>query len=341
MTTDILAFLEQWRHARGRALHVLHIGNIANNAYNNAKIQRRYGIEADVLSFDYYHIMACPEWEDADFEGEIADDMFPDWWAVDLRGFERPRWFAQGPFDISIRYLLAKTKGSCHSKLALGLVAVRALVDLQEKRFEILHYSAHRPPDRTPDSICNCPRQCYFDVLGGELACDNRTSVAMDEEPSSTAFSARCPATYHPGANGRRRWRCTTPLEDDEALQTFCRNQLPQHELTTIDRSDRFDDIGHFYRVWFHPYLPLLLDRYDIVQCYATYTALPFIVQRNYMAYEHGTIRSIPFLKTDEGRMCAATYRAAKTAFITNSDNLDAAARLRLDRVVVPAACFR
>ena len=48
----------------GRKLRVLHIGNIANNAYNNARIQRQYGIDADVLCHDYYHVMATPEWED-------------------------------------------------------------------------------------------------------------------------------------------------------------------------------------------------------------------------------------------------------------------------------------
>src|SRR5439155_16051389 len=69
-------------------------------------------IEADVLSFDYYHIMASPEWEDADFAGKINDDFFPDWWAVELKGFRRPRWFAAGPLDACIRYLLAKTAGT-------------------------------------------------------------------------------------------------------------------------------------------------------------------------------------------------------------------------------------
>src|SRR5215510_1061414 len=77
--------LAEFERRKGRKLRVLHIGNIANNAYNNAKIQRQRGIDADVLSFDYYHIMACPEWEDAEFLGKIEDDNFPDWWAVDLR----------------------------------------------------------------------------------------------------------------------------------------------------------------------------------------------------------------------------------------------------------------
>ena len=69
---------------------MLHIGNIANNAYNNAKIQRRIGIEADVCCYDYFHIMGCPEWEDADFEGDVGDPFFPDWWAVDLKGLPSP-----------------------------------------------------------------------------------------------------------------------------------------------------------------------------------------------------------------------------------------------------------
>src|SRR5262249_52169659 len=96
----------------GRPLRVLHIGNIANNAYNNARIQRQRGVDACVLSFDYYHIMATPEWEDADFIGEVGDDFFPDWWAVDLKGFKRPRWFVAAPLDISIRYLLAEIAGA-------------------------------------------------------------------------------------------------------------------------------------------------------------------------------------------------------------------------------------
>ncbi|MBM3678899.1 MAG: hypothetical protein FJW96_13625, partial [Actinobacteria bacterium] len=95
----------------GRPLRVLHIGNIANNAYNNAKIQRAAGIEADVLCYDYYHVMGCPEWEDADFEGDVGDPFFPDWWAVDLGGYERPRWFVQGRASVCRAYLTAAREG--------------------------------------------------------------------------------------------------------------------------------------------------------------------------------------------------------------------------------------
>ena len=49
-------------------MKILHVGNVAMNAYNNAKFLRRRRIEADVLVCDYTHIMGQPEWEDAFFD---------------------------------------------------------------------------------------------------------------------------------------------------------------------------------------------------------------------------------------------------------------------------------
>jgi glycosyltransferase involved in cell wall biosynthesis len=94
----------------GRPLRILHIGNIANNAYNNARIQRQYGIDADVLSYDYYHVMSTPEWEDAEFDGAIDPDS-PNWWGTSLRGWKRPTWFVQGPSAVCLQYLRAKHLG--------------------------------------------------------------------------------------------------------------------------------------------------------------------------------------------------------------------------------------
>jgi hypothetical protein len=52
------------------------------------------GIERDVLCYDYYHLMACPEWEAAIFNPNGIDQFRPRWSEVDLHGFELPRWFA-------------------------------------------------------------------------------------------------------------------------------------------------------------------------------------------------------------------------------------------------------
>ncbi|MBR1207647.1 MULTISPECIES: glycosyltransferase family 4 protein [unclassified Bradyrhizobium] len=105
-----LAFLREFQRAHNRPLRVLHIGNIANNAYNNALIQRRFGIESDVICYNYYHVMGCPEWEAASFDGNV-DNMFPDWWATELGGWRRPDWFAQGPVLDCLSYLRAKNAG--------------------------------------------------------------------------------------------------------------------------------------------------------------------------------------------------------------------------------------
>jgi hypothetical protein len=102
-----LDWLKEFERSNGRPLRVLHIGNIANNAYNNAKIQRSCGIEADVLCYDYYHVMGTPEWEDGGLTTTV-DPQFPDWWATNLGGFKRPDWFVQGPAAICIKYLSAR-----------------------------------------------------------------------------------------------------------------------------------------------------------------------------------------------------------------------------------------
>ena len=40
-----LRLVDDFQRRMGRPLRVLHIGNIANNAYNNARIQRQLGIQ--------------------------------------------------------------------------------------------------------------------------------------------------------------------------------------------------------------------------------------------------------------------------------------------------------
>ncbi|MGY3488963.1 glycosyltransferase involved in cell wall biosynthesis [Bradyrhizobium sp. USDA 4011] len=114
-TAHALRMIGDFRRRMGRPLRVLHIGNIANNAYNNARIQRKYGIEADVLCYNYYHIMGCPEWEDGALQegsSALGEDHFrPDWWATSLKGWKRPRWFVQGPSALCIDYLRARNAG--------------------------------------------------------------------------------------------------------------------------------------------------------------------------------------------------------------------------------------
>ena len=74
---------------------ILHIGNIANNAYLNAKILNESGCSInDVLVMDYFHIMGCPEWEDSKLNKPV-NEFNPDWKKIKIN-FLRPSWFYQG-----------------------------------------------------------------------------------------------------------------------------------------------------------------------------------------------------------------------------------------------------
>jgi glycosyltransferase involved in cell wall biosynthesis len=79
--------------------------------------------------------------------------------------------------------------------------------------------------------------------------------------------------------------------------------------------------------------LSRLLGMYDVVVGCSIDGAFPLTTGKSpYIAYEHGTIRSIPFEPTPLGRVCALTYRMADMTLITNCDNIEAAHRLGVER---------
>lgn len=84
---------------------LLHVGNILNNAYLNAKFLRRAGFESDVLTVDYRHVQAQPEWEEVAIVDPKLDPYNPDWSRVDLGAFRRPDWF----YDLSLSELTTFT----------------------------------------------------------------------------------------------------------------------------------------------------------------------------------------------------------------------------------------
>lgn len=116
---DARAWVTRFRGRHGRAPRVLHIGNIANNAYHNSKMLNDIGMDCDVLCYNYYHIMGCPEWEDADFSGSPGDDNAPKWHRVRKRGYRRPKWFAQGRLQTCVAYLKARRQDRTWAARAL------------------------------------------------------------------------------------------------------------------------------------------------------------------------------------------------------------------------------
>lgn len=72
---------------------VLHLGNILNNGYLNAKVLRAHGWPADAVGVDYWHVQGQPEWDEVEITDVKIDHFNPDWTKVDLKGFTRPWWF--------------------------------------------------------------------------------------------------------------------------------------------------------------------------------------------------------------------------------------------------------
>jgi glycosyltransferase involved in cell wall biosynthesis len=95
-----------------------------------------------------------------------------------------------------------------------------------------------------------------------------------------------------------------------------------------------------FRRVWLEAQLlgrmRPLLARYDIVQAYGGNALLPLVAApgRPYVAFEHGTLRELPWEDSPFGRLTAMGFRHAAVTVITNPDVLESARRLGLEDLV-------
>jgi hypothetical protein len=352
---DFIAWLDEFRRRQGRSLRVLHIGNIANNAYINATIQRRYGIEADVICYEYYHAMACPEWADHKFEG-VIDTNLPDWWATSLRGWRRPRWFAQGPKALCVAYLAAYRGGDIGETDRVWCElerSYRALLNPDALRgFRLplpLAHAVAAVKARASIKRYDLPLGRQATLRGTLAVFVVRSLLQLGREvgrylPARSARAGpleavRAVAAGAETANGESI--SAELAEQEKRLRCLRFAEIYAQELPDVDKETRDADVAYVEAVaagW-----ERLLCLYDIVQGYSIdgYIALYNGVQR-YAAYEHGTLRTIPFEPTRLGRICRLAYRHAAAVFVTNVDVLPSVERLSLDEagvVRLPHAC--
>jgi glycosyltransferase involved in cell wall biosynthesis len=414
---EALEWLSVFERQAGRKLRVLHIGNIANNAYNNAKIQRARGIDADVLCYDYYHIMGTPEWEDADIQGQL-DNFHPDWWSVDLGEWQRPDWFVQGPLLDCLDYLRAKHRGTAADRRrarrslidaywtildqratatgrqrpwrdSLGWPAVRTTLKLapelkpagrslrektqiswsdfvsphfarladraalqraaRDARMAFVDPSIQRQMRGEPlsalDKACIATFQAWRnrsgiggqlepmpiegrDMMPGVTAADAfrraaRLALHATGWAAGTAFSKVVPQTQTPRSSVAAASAVDDATEKRRRdVRAHYRRSFSDVAVDAVSSEVIHADCltGHFADVMAH---------YDIVQGYSTDGLTPlFAGVTRFCAYEHGTIREIPFENNLQGRLCRFTYRHAPRVFITNSDVLPSIPRI-------------
>ena len=339
--TELEKLVADLTDRKGRRPRILHVGNIANNAYNNAKLLTKYGFECDVLCNDYYHVMGCPEWEDADFEGAVEDHFRPDWSRIKLRGFQRQRWFVQGKLKTCFAYLYALNRED------------------NSRAIDLWRQLSQENGTASQTSEGNDSR--YFTALFNWLS----WPVCLGRLASlAKSFAMRAPdylrALQRPESVGRFVTRLSHATHKYTWLQPVARpfwkfvdtvarsmsvgfllllsvgraprltrSQLGHHiksfrrrfpersdDLTLIDVIPYVSDL----RYW-----KSLFEQYDIVQTYATNSIVPFLIGHPFIAFEHGTLRDIPFEDSSTGRLTALSFANAEHVFVTNADCLESA----------------
>jgi hypothetical protein len=117
-------------------LRVLHIGNVANYAYNIAKCLQNSSLKSDAIGWDYYHINAQPIWEEAEFDpADIGDHFFPKMPAASETGFIAPDWYFHGPRALACLALIAQNEDKLWRARLLRFASDRYVAALADPEF--------------------------------------------------------------------------------------------------------------------------------------------------------------------------------------------------------------
>ncbi|MEZ5849027.1 MAG: glycosyltransferase [Hyphomicrobiaceae bacterium] len=339
--TTKLAWLREFERTHGRRLRVLHIGNIAANGYLNAKFLRRYGVEADVMSRDYYHVMALPEWEDLDIQQPHGDDNDPRFAPSDLKGYRRPDWFFVGPLPLCAELIenrYAPLPGLRHAfrRRVLSATLTIARRFAGDKTGSVLALAPATPAYFLKRAISFAllrikPALIHLYNFAKSNAPPPLRSIAgkvrrflSEKRKRSKLVNQLGTGSSHPqqlAASGEPPSSAVTSDPTTAILAAFDR-VFPQRadRLTAAEIQPHQATASYFERICRH---------YDIVQCYATEPIFAMLCGKHpYVAFEHGTLRDFTLADTPLARLNSLAYNQASHCFITNGDCLEYAQKI-------------
>jgi hypothetical protein len=295
-----------------RKPRVLHIGNIANNAYNNTKILNQAGLDCDVLCYNYYHMMACPEWEDAIIQRDYGNDFYPNWSSAGIKNFKRPTWFVQGPIRLCLKYLIAKRNGKKNKFLELVISYIN------QTRFSLI------PSKRIINVVITKFLQVviFFYIFGLSVLRWITNVVISNLLPPIikkiiNLILKKFLNLYHREGN---------TLED---LNRELSIELKKENFPKIKKNYCYFDyklINKFTQLFTH---------YDFIIAYSTDPIIPLICKKPYFSFEHGTLRDIPYEKNDRAKLTSLAYRKSIHTFVTNFDCKESANYLTKGRFTI------
>lgn len=290
-----VAWLRSFEKKHGRPLRVLHIGNIANNAYLNAKFLRSVGVDAHVVSYDYQHVMATPEWEEVELIHGHGDDFMPEFSAYDLSGYQRPKWFFSGSIVMCAVDAAEFIAGRTLHLLRVRRLLLKRLVLLTTKLYgSRVGYAV--------SLLMTDPRLLFYKIW-----------VLLSLKKGVNRHKTN--ALLYPWGAKKRQY----------LVALF--DQVFPH------RSDRLTPEDIFPYQFLTSHFRNLFRHYDLVQCYATEPIHALIADKQpYVAFEHGTLRDFTMGDVPLHRLTALAYRKSDHTFITNGDCLSYAERLDIEK---------
>ena len=301
------------------APRIAHVGNIANNAYSNAKFQRRLRLAADSYNYPFEFVFGHPEWEDADFDSHLSLFQPPDWRAVPFtNGYVRPPW---------AKYLSGRRRPysySTHAEASSHLGLSGQLLDTGRV------WTAVPGNDGTP------VQRVSLAVMLRRLirsAGQRYASLARQGQPNMLErlqlYVLRC---LRLAMNYVWAWRVQTGLLLNDRLRemrTDMREISVDSHIARLGR--RLRPLDYTDLTCWRSFRPLAQD-YDLTVLYGPEVTKAGLLppHRPYIAFEHATMRTLPFENTVQGRLLALGYRLAEACIITNPDVLGSAKRLGL-----------
>ncbi|KQK29389.1 hypothetical protein ARD30_17530 [Bosea thiooxidans] len=325
-------------------LKILHVTNIAQNAYINATLLNARGHDCDVVAYDLYHVACSPEWYrlfdfDVDTEQLGGDAFFPDFY---LLGHAMPQiedFVAQGPYYLSLIYLRLRRRNDPRKHAALcALAYMRFKATMQRTTTPWLTAMTEQDFQR---QIAAYDLQPYLRrrIMAGRTAERHFESIRVRLRRLLSEEQIR---------------QMTPPFAVGFLDQFFLADPTLAHHMRALrerglaealglEYEGPSNETGHLERLGFAPEEAVpwlgpaniwrdLAQLYDVCIFYADSSMFAVAAGiKTYCALEHGTIRTIPFETTPYGRIVRAAYLGASKVFLTNTDYATAERRLEFE----------
>lgn len=291
------------------------MGNVANNGYIMAKILNDNGIEAHSFVPDYYHVNGCPEWEDADFVNNIDNIFNPDWHRQKyLKRYKRPKWFAQGPRYTALRYLVHYAEKNRIRAAYYWFIMAIIRIMTSDRRVSKLFLPVwnSRYVTMIRNTCINNPGKKVLEKTFTEIQMIY-PSDRMRRVFAKTPRNVKKPDSFE-ALSKISKFKLDKD-DDDVEISAFQADPIMQLGYFDIGQS--------FYQ--------RLFNAYDLVVGFAIDGAHPLAYGKPYIAFEHGTIRNLPFESSFNGYLAKSVYTEADRVYISNCDNIEAAEKMEIE----------